>query len=113
PLNRWQGIGTVGADVQPFYDKRAHESTITIAAFDLILAGETTSSEEDRLSNRLPCWAHGRLAEQCLDWLTPGCQVYVEGRLEITMYTRPYSSYDPSIVLTRVLLLGGREMTDD
>lgn len=131
-----QAVGTVGPRVQRLVDKRGESINTTVPAFDLMLEEETAGAEEANLTS--PCLARGELAEplvlwhsscsrtstghqdkgygtvprdkgRCLDQLTPGCVVYIEGELQIDIDVsqRPAAHwhYDPRVRVVTVFPL--------
>lgn len=106
-LNRWQGIGNVGKAPQA----RELPSGDTVATFSVAVdrVWIDAKGEKREVTDWIPCEARGRLAGFCLQYVTSGRQVYVEGRLQIDVVGEgDERRYYPKVIVSDIQLLGPR-----
>jgi single-strand DNA-binding protein len=105
-VNRWIGIGNLGADVELKYAPSGK------AVANLSIACNETWKDKDGTKKEkvewVRCQVWGDVAENCAKYLSKGRQVYVEGRLQTRSYDKDgHKHYMTEVVADRVVFLGG------
>ncbi|TXH51105.1 MAG: single-stranded DNA-binding protein [Desulfurellales bacterium] len=106
-LNRWEGIGRLGRDVEMRY---LSDGT-AVASFSVACdeKWKDRSGEEQKRTEWVKCVAFDKLAEICGKYLTKGQLVYVAGRLTTREYEKNGEKrFMTEIKLTDMKMLGGK-----
>lgn len=106
-LNRWQGIGRLGKDV----DIRYTADGKAIASFS-IACGESWKDKQTGAKQERTEWvnvaAFGKLAEIMGKYLSKGSQVFIEGRLKTDKWDKDgQTHYSTKVIADSVQMLGG------
>lgn len=105
-VNKWIGIGNLGADPELKYlaNNRAL-CNLRIACTD-VFKDKSGQRQERTEWVRVTVW--GDQAENCSKYLSKGRSVYIEGRLQTRSYDKDgQKHYATDIVADRVVFLGG------
>ena len=106
-VNKWLGIGNLGADPEV----KQTPAGKTVCNFSLA-CNETWKDANGQKQERVE-WvrvtAWGATAENCGKYLKKGQQAYVEGRLQTRSYEKDgQKRYSTDVVADRVVFLGGK-----
>ena len=108
-MNKIIIIGNLGRDPEMRYSTSGTPMTHFSVASN---RRYTTAAGEQRDETEwFNCTAFGRLADTCNQYLTRGQQVYVEGRLSTSQYSRQDGSpgFSLNVVITDVQFLSRRD----
>lgn len=105
-LNRWQGIGRLGKDVETRFTKNGEG----VASFSIACGQQwkDKSGAKQEKTEWVNITAFGKLAEICGKYLSKGSQVFVEGRLQTDKYTDKdgVERYATKVIADRLQMLG-------
>jgi single-strand DNA-binding protein len=106
-LNRWQGIGNLGKDME----MRHTSGGQAVGSFNLAV-NETWKDKDGQKQERtewVRCVYWGRGAEAVAQYMVKGKQVYVEGRLQTRQWEDRDGNkkYTTEVNVQNVTLLGG------
>lgn len=108
-LNRWTGIGRLGADPET-----RHTQSGTAVCNFRIACGEEWKDKQTGEKQERTEWvslvAWGRLGEICGEYLRKGAQVYVEGKLQTRKWQDRDGNdrYTTEVLLSNMRMLGSR-----
>ena len=105
-VNKWIGIGNLGADVELKYIPSGK------AVCNLSIACSETWKDKNGQKQERVEWVKvqvwGDQAENCSKYLSKGRSIYVEGRLQTRSYDKDgIKRYATEVVADRVVFLGG------
>jgi single-strand DNA-binding protein len=106
-LNRWQGIGNLGANAEVSVTRTGKQ----MCKFRIAVTEKykTESGEKKEETTWVPCVLWGPRGAALAQYLTRGKQVLVEGRFHVsTQEADGKKTFYPDINVTDVQLLGGR-----
>lgn len=107
-VNKWLGIGNLGADPEIRY----MQSGDAIANFSIACTDQwkDKDGEKKERTEWVRVSVFGRLAEICGEYLRKGSQVYIEGRLQTDKYTDKdgVEKYSTKVVCNTMRMLGGK-----
>lgn len=105
-VNKWIGIGNLGADPELKYTATSRAVTNFSVACNEVWKDKAGQRQEKTEWIRITVW--GDQAENCAKYLSKGRSVYVEGRLETTSYEKNgQKHYSTQVVADRVVFLAG------
>lgn len=108
-LNKWQGIGRTGKDVELRYTAKGTPVGATSLACNEQKKNPTTGEYEDSTFwMNLVIW--DKLAEIFSEYVPKGQQIYVEGRLQTNKWTdqNGVDRYTTECVVSDMILLGSK-----
>ena len=107
-LNRWLGIGNLGADPELKYTKSGQPiCNLRIACTDKF---KDKSGALQEKTEWVRVTVFGPQAENCSKYLSKGRSVFVEGRLETRSYEKDgQKHYATDVIASNVVFLGGGE----
>lgn len=108
-LNRWQGIGRIGKDI----DMRYTGDGKAIASFSMA-CGESWKNKQTGENQERTEWvnvtAFGKLAEIMGKYLSKGSQVFIEGKLRTEKYQKDgQDRYSTKVIADNMQMLGGKK----
>ena len=109
-LNRWQGIGNLGADPEVKYTNSGTAVCSLSLACNEVWKDKQSGEKKERTEwIRLQVW--GDQAENCGKFLKKGRQVFAEGRLQTRKFEdkNGVTKYVTEVVAERVVFLGSGE----
>ena len=106
-LNRWEGIGRLGQDIEMRYMPNGNAvANFSIAVDDSYKSKETGQKVEQ--TEWVRCVAFGKSAEFLGEWLRKGARLYASGKLK----TREYEKDGIKRYVTEIHLGQGTEIID-
>jgi single-strand DNA-binding protein len=107
-INKWIGIGNLGADPELKYTPNGSAVCDLRMACSRKWKDKDGSQKEETEWVRVTVW--GKQGETCKEYLAKGRQVYVEGRLHTEQWTdkQGQKRYTTKIVAEQVKFLGGK-----
>lgn len=107
-VNKWIGIGNLGADPEMRY----LPSGDALVSFSVACTDQwkDKDGEKKERTEWVRITIFGRLAEICGEYLKKGSQVYLEGRLQTDKYTDKdgVEKYSTKVVCNTMKMLGGK-----
>jgi single-strand DNA-binding protein len=107
-LNKWTGIGNLGADPE----SRFTPGGKAVTQFSVACSSSWKNADGETQENTewVKCVAWDKLAEICNQYLNKGSKVYVEGRLQTRKWQDKEGNdrYTTEVVLSDMLMLDGK-----
>jgi single-strand DNA-binding protein len=107
-LNSCSFIGNLGKDIE----SRAMPNGKMVANFSIGVGESYTDKSGNKVDKTewVRCTAYDKLAEICIQYLSKGSKVFVQGRMETRSYEKDGATvYTTGIVLDQMQMLGGGE----
>lgn len=105
-VNKWIGIGNLGADVEVKYTPAGKPVANLSLACNEVWKDKGGQKQERVEWVKVQVW--GDQAENCGKYLSKGRSIYVEGRLQTRSYDKDgIKRYVTEVVAERVVFLGG------
>ena len=107
-LNKVIIIGNLGKDPEIKYTQNG----TAVANFSVATTFKPKDGDEKTEWHRIVAW--DRLAEIIGEWVRKGSQIYIEGRLQTRSWEKDgVTRYTTEIIAERMLMLGGKDKTQD
>lgn len=106
-LNRWEGIGRLGQDIElRYFPDGTAVANFNIAVDDSYTDKQTGAKVEQ--TEWVRCAATGKTAEFLAAWLRKGARIFITGKLK----TREYEKSGEKRYVTEVRVMPGTEILD-